>query len=186
MPEKRISRSTTFKDAYKGTWAAGAKKETRVKELIEKHCAVAVESIGFGAGSEEYIEGSSGSHGFEKAAPDLGIVGSNIVVEVTGPLTRVGVGEDLLINPEKVAYAKNHPELDYWIAHVNGAGPKAAIRMIHIAEIFAAEELSGKIVRDFQRTRTGKMMFFAVPPTSNAISWFATFVAYVKHQRNSL
>jgi hypothetical protein len=78
-----------------------------------------VEFVGLGAGSETYLPGSAQSQGLEKGAADLQIVGTNIHLEVTGPLVDSVKKEDpLWIRPDKIDHAQAHfPEQETWVVH---------------------------------------------------------------------
>jgi len=172
-----------MKEAFKGTWDLSAKKEAFVKNNIERHAGVKVLDVGFGAGSTKYIAGSSGSHGHEKAAPDLQIEGTNIVIEVTGPLEAIDLDRDLLINLSKVKYAMEHPELEYWVAHSNGlTANRQGVRMVRVGRQFDEGINRGTIVQEhFENRKRGTFeMFWAVPPDHHTVCNFDLFLIYLR------
>jgi len=179
-----VSKSTHMKEAFKGTWAESAKKEAFVKECIERLTGHVVIDEGFGAGSTDYIEGASGDHGYEKAAPDLQIQGTNICVEVTGPLRPIRRGSDLLINVGKVKYAFNHPEREYWVAWSNGVTQnRQGVLMIRVGEQFARAQRRGIIVREQFKSRNVMQFFHAVPADHHCVISFDKFLHYLKKKK---
>lgn len=174
------SYSTHHKEAYADTWEDSNAKEERFARLFAERTGLELEATGFGAMSSGYIKGSSGSHGYEKAAPDFTLPGTPIRIEVTGPLRGIGLGDDLLVNTSKVLYARDHPELEYWVAHINGIRPNAAIRMIRVGQLFWAEVGTGRILQEFQTHRGVSFRGFAVPFDSRTICTFDRFASYAK------
>lgn len=125
-----------WKDAYADTWRDSSSREDAVKKMIEKETGKKVEEIGLGAGSEEYLAGSAASQGHERGGSDLGVVGTNINVEVTGPLVDyIKEEEPLWVRPDKIDSARSHhPERDTWVVHCLGMTGK--IRVIRLDDEF--------------------------------------------------
>jgi hypothetical protein len=105
-----------WKHAYgESAWAKEKVRLQKVKELIESlDGRVIVEIVGFGADSHEFISG----HPSESGKPDLEVRVKNslavvLLVEVTG--TEVMRGQTYWVRPDKLSYAKNHPEHDVWL-----------------------------------------------------------------------
>lgn len=179
------SHSTFIKDKFKGTWDRSAKKEAFVRECIERFAEKTVLDEGFGAGSTAYIEGTSADHGHEKAAPDLRIQGTDLCIEVTGPLRSIFVNEntDLLVNLSKVKYALRHPDLEYWIAWVNGVTSKRQnVRMIRIGEQFRTAVDRAEICRTQFKHRDFMQKFWAIPNDHHTVISFDLFLRYLKHR----
>jgi len=125
-----------WKDLYQPKRKDSSKRQEAIKSLIESWGYV-VKIIGFGANTEEYIK----HHPKEKGGPDLEIEinDKKILLESTGcPSLR---GEGLWIRPDKVEYAKNHPEKNVWVAHRIDVSNE--IRFIKLIEgkIYEAEEV---------------------------------------------
>lgn len=174
------STSTAFKEAFKGTWAASAKKEGFVKNQIERFTDLTVLEKGFGAGETGYIEGASGEHGFDKAAPDLEIKGTNIVIEVTGPLRAIQMGSSLLINITKVQYALDHPEKEYWMGWLNGVvSRRSQTRFVRIGKKFREGIVAGVIIREQFETRGMQQFFFSIPFNHTSVCTFDRFIQYL-------
>lgn len=173
-----------MKEAFKGTWELSAQKEAFVKVNIELHAGVTVIESGFGAGSTEYIPGASGRYGFDKAEPDFTIEGTNVVIEVTGPLEAVDLNKDLFINLSKVKFALWHPELEYWVAHSNGlTANREGIRMIRVGKKFDEGITRGEIVQEHFEHRGVTQMFWAVPPDHHTVCTFDLFLIYLRDRK---
>ena len=174
------STSTFYKEKFKGTWGDSAKKEEFVKEQLELHTDRIVIASGFGAGSEDYIEGASGDHGFEKAEPDFQIKDSNICIEVTGPLRSIRMTADLLINPRKVEYALANPDKEYWMAWVNGVVTRRKyVRFVRIGKLFEEGIIKGEIMREQFESRGFQQHFHAIPCYHRTVCTFDQFLNYL-------
>ena len=101
-----LATSNFWKDAYKGTWKASAKRESYFKKMFEESSGCVLIGSGLGTESTEYISGSASSNGYEKGAPDFNVAGSNIFIEVTGPLSpKVKLSDPLWFRPDKIEHA---------------------------------------------------------------------------------
>lgn len=97
-----------WKDRYQGTWDRSAQREAKLAEYLEQKTGLQIESSGLGAQSTEYIPGSAAKNGFEKGDADLHVVGTNVYIEVTGPLEKnVGPERPLWFRPDKIKNAIN-------------------------------------------------------------------------------
>ena len=92
-----------WKDAYKDTWTKSSDRENWMIDLIKRETGKTAVDSGLGAGTEAYIDGSAQRNGYEKGDADLHILGTDIYVEVTGPLKKT-VPEDapLWFRPDKL------------------------------------------------------------------------------------
>jgi len=101
-----------WKEIY--DWDEEKKRIDKVKELINSYGSpINIETIGFGADSDKKIL----EHPKEKGAPDVVIKcnkdGNDVLhLEVTG--TDHPRGTTIWLRPDKIEYAKKHPEIDYW------------------------------------------------------------------------
>lgn len=124
-----------WKDAYQGTWDASSKREKQLMTYLEESTGVQCTPFGLGAGSSQYISGSAERNGYQKGDADFVIDGTNIYIEVTGPLSK-GVQPDapLWFRPDKINNAIKNSSHDVFFAHhcmsVN------LWRVIHIDEDF--------------------------------------------------
>lgn len=91
-----------WKKKYAFLWEKSASREVMVKTIIESETGMKVDCYGEGAGSAEFIDGKSD----ERSSPDLHVVGTDIYIEVTGPLTdNIKPGSPLWFRPDKLNYA---------------------------------------------------------------------------------
>ncbi|WP_205884021.1 hypothetical protein [Pseudomonas viridiflava] len=105
-----------WKHAYgQSAWDKEKIRLGKVKELIENlDSRVFVETVGFGADTNEFISG----HSAESGKPDLEVKlrqGGKILllVEVTG--TESMRGTTYWVRPDKLKYSENHPMEDVWL-----------------------------------------------------------------------
>lgn len=108
-----------WKNAYgQAAWKKEKVRLDRIKAVIEAFDSrLSVRVTGFGADTNEFIP----LHPEEAGKPDLevGVKGEDrllALVEVTGTERfRGGNPPTYWVRPDKLAYAKNHPEHDVWI-----------------------------------------------------------------------
>ncbi|MDE7277166.1 MAG: hypothetical protein K2N98_10000 [Lachnospiraceae bacterium] len=124
-----------WKDAYQGTWPAASKRENRLKAYLEKETGMQCIASGLGAGSSQYISGSAARNGYQKGDADFVIKGTNIYIEVTGPLVKtVKPTEPLWFRPDKLNNAiKNSSHVVFLAHHCMAAD---LWRVIHVDEEF--------------------------------------------------
>ena len=108
-----------FRNKYKNHWRISNEREKSVRRLLSKF-GYELEPFGFMAESDEYFDPKKHKTGnnFEQGRPDYKIVGTNKLVEVTGTDSQVSPMADLWVRPDKVTYAKNHPEYKVILIHV--------------------------------------------------------------------
>ena len=170
-----------WKEAYKDFWKKSGNREEKIKSLIEDQAGVKVQLSGLGTGSTEYLSGSAESNGFQKGSPDLWVEGTNIYLEVTGPLTEnVSSKESLWIRPDKIDNAKeNYPQKRTLILHC--LDKENLIRVIILDKKFFEEYNSGKysIVTPFIRGK--KEQYVSIPPSDPSIKSFPLLVHSLKN-----
>lgn len=105
-----------WKHAYgEPAWAKEKVRLQKVKNLIEGlDNRVIAEIVGFGADSAKFISG----HPLESGKPDIEVRANGgltvvLLVEVTG--TEAMRGQTYWVRPDKLNYAKNHPDQDVWL-----------------------------------------------------------------------
>ena len=111
--------SNYWKDRYQHTWSQSSSREKNIIECILNESGKKVKPIGLGVLSSKYLPGSAAQRGYEKGGPDLVIEGTDIYLEVTGPLVdSVDVSADLWLRPDKIknAYSK-YPKIETWVIH---------------------------------------------------------------------
>lgn len=169
-----------WKEAYKDFWKQSGEREEKIKSLIEELAGVKVQFAGLGSGSNDFITGDAGSNGFEKGSADLWIEGTNIFLEITGPLSENVTSKDSLwIRPDKIENAKNNfPQKRSLILHC--IDRENLIRVIILNEEFFRNYDSGKydIVTPFIRGR--KERYAAIKPDDPSIKPFALLVNSLK------
>lgn len=114
--ELKEKESFFWKEQYKDTWKEEKNRLNRVKDLFNYYTPTFnVQIEGFGADSTEIIK----EHPDEKGKPDICIYRSQtdltpiLYVEVTG--TSFMRGTEYWVRPDKLEYAKNHPDDNVWI-----------------------------------------------------------------------
>ncbi len=94
-----------WKKKYSFLWGKSASREEMVKTIIEEETGYKVEYHGTGAGTTEFIDGKSK----EKGSTDLHVIGTDIYIEITGPLSdKVREGSLLWFRPDKLNNAYLH------------------------------------------------------------------------------
>ena len=170
-----------WKKKYENKWDQAAKKEDALAKLLTKATAKEVVEVGLGAGTADFIKGSAKDNGHEKGDADLYVKGTNIYVEVTGPLSNfVNRNADLWFRPDKIENAINNMnQHDTFLAHFL---PKEALwRIIHVDEFFVNNYRSGKyrigteIIRETQET------YCHVPSTDAGICSIQYLISYIRN-----
>ncbi len=124
-----------WKDRYQHLWQQSSQKEKLLREIIQAETGLLLRPTGLGAESAEYIPGSAKVNNNEKGSPDFEVCGTNVFIEVTGPISRSARPENgLWLRPDKLNYAFLHkkeiedffalffPSTDRWyIIHANQA-----------------------------------------------------------------
>lgn len=132
-----------WKNAYKKTWDQSSQRENALIEILESATGRRITSAGLGAGTTDYISGSAQENGYEKGDADLHVEGTNIYIEVTGPLSkRVMPAAPLWFRPDKIENAIRNQTHDVFLAHhctsVN------LWRVIHVDEAFKRRYEAGR------------------------------------------
>lgn len=136
---------------WKQTYAEDAwKKEKirldRIKAIVEGlNENIKVVVVGFGADTTALIK----EHPDEKGVPDLNVLLKNtnelvMMIEVTG--TEIMRGNDYWIRPDKIDFAKNHPDKIVWTA-LHYSMPSEIIRFV--------KHIPGKKYKTVVRTING-------------------------------
>lgn len=124
-----------WKDAYQDTWDESSKREKRLMTYLEKLTGMKCSESGLGAGSSQYIPGSAARNGYQKGDADFLIEGTNVYIEVTGPLvTSVQPTAPLWFRPDKLNNAIKNSNHDVFLAHHCMAAD--LWRVIHVDQEF--------------------------------------------------
>ena len=108
-----------WKKQYQATWKQSSQREITIAAKLTASTGKQVRPVGFGAGNAEFLSGSASSHGYTKGDADLQVVGTNIHLEVTGPLVKsVDERQGIWIRPDKLANARAViGKVETWVLH---------------------------------------------------------------------
>lgn len=163
-----------WKRLYQDTWAQASSKEQAIARLIEKETGLEVELAGMGAGSTECLSGSAASRGHHKGEADLHVVGTNIHLEVTGPLTKnVDDRQPLWIRPDKIQEAERKaPAIETWVIH--HLAKDNTLRVIRLDQEFFALVKRGVLPTIRRTIRGADETYVAIPANHPYVrSWEA-------------
>ncbi|HEP1795359.1 TPA: topoisomerase DNA-binding C4 zinc finger domain-containing protein [Streptococcus suis] len=178
--------SDYWKKAYQNTWEVSSGRESEIAELIKKETGLEVIASGLGSETSEFISGSASQNGFEKGDPDLRIAGSNIYMEVTGPLSeKVRSSSPLWFRPDKIENAKNNLDShDTFLLH-NCPGEKLW-RVIHVDKTFIESYDTGKYKTVRPRIRGNTEQYVEIPSDAECIIPFSELISYLKSINNKI
>ena len=127
-----------WKNAYSNTWKESSERELYLARWIKENTGFDVETVGLGAGTSDYISGSARENGYEKGSADLHVTGTNIYIEVTGPLsTKVPVDTPLWFRPDKILSAIKKMQRGQVIIFAHHCPSEDLWRIINIDENLA-------------------------------------------------
>src|SRR5262245_11820859 len=119
-----------WKDGYQHLWKTADEKVNGIIKIIKEQTGKNTTKVGFGADTTDLIDGSAADHGHEKGDADLHVVGTKIVLEVTGPNVPVSTTAPLWVRPDKIKTACGAMDKETWIVHVTpGKTGKPFIRV---------------------------------------------------------
>lgn len=174
-----------WKERYRDRWDAASQREVMVARLLEEEvgCTV-VAGPGLGAGSADYLPGAAHRHGAERGGADLHVVGTNVYIEVTGPL-KAGVGPeaDLWIRPDKIQSAIAHPERDNWVVHA--LHDNETLRVIHLDDTFERAYGRGRLETVTPTIQGAEERYVAVPAGSGYVEPIGILVEYLRRRLQS-
>ena len=171
-----------WKDAYKNTWDESSKREKRLMAYLEKQAGVKCSESGLGAGSSEYISGSAARNGYQKGDADFWIEGTNIYIEVTGPLVKsVQPSAPLWFRPDKLNNAIKNSNHDVFLAHHCMSAD--LWRVIHIDDDFKQRfgAYQFRVVTPWIRGRQER--YVEIETNDRCIRDLDYLVEYLKNQR---
>lgn len=125
-----------WKNGYQHLWGPSGDREADIAKLIGQLTGKEAEKSGFGTGSTEFISGEAKKHGHEKGEADLRVIGTDIKLEVTGPITvKVDFTKPLWVRPDKIENARKHlKDSDTWVVHC--LEKSGVIRVIRLDKAF--------------------------------------------------
>lgn len=168
-----------WKDAYKNTWDESSKREKRLMTYLEKLTGVVCSESGLGAGSSEYISGSAARNGYQKGDADFLIEGTNLYIEVTGPLVKtVQPSAPLWFRPDKLNNAIKNSNHDVFLAH--HCMSVDLWRVIHVDDEFKKRFRSYqfKVVTPYIRGRRER--YVEIETTDRCVRDLDYLVEYIK------
>ena len=170
-----------WKDAYKDTWSDSSEKEAFFAKYVKDNTGLCLKPYGLGAGNDSYISGSAKSHGCHKGDPDYHIIGTNVYVEVTGPLTeKTRSNEPLWFRPDKIKNAIMNQDNDHitFFAHYT---PSAKLwRVIHVDQNFVERYKSNEF-NHIKRTIRGRVeRYVEILSTDNCIQNLDYLINYLR------
>ena len=168
-----------WKHAYGApAWEKEKVRLEKVKTLIETlNSRVIVEIVGFGADTNEFITG----HPEESGKPDMQVRTKQgsvllLLVEVTG--TETMSGSTYWVRPDKLDYAKNHPDEDVWII-LHYAQPQEKFVFIKPDSNYAYKVSNIQI-------RSATEHFVEFTDTSPGVVTRAAFAAHLKQRVDAI
>lgn len=168
-----------WKDAYRDTWAVSSAREERLMAYLEKMAGVTCVESGLGAGSSEYISGSAEKNGYQKGDADFYIKGTNIYIEVTGPLVKtVQPSAPLWFRPDKLDNAIKNSSHDVFLAHHCMSAD--LWRVIHIDQEFKKRYQNKEFKTVTPRIRGRVERYVEVEADDPCLQGLDDLVAYLK------
>lgn len=172
--------SNFWKNAYKHTWNKASEREKQLADLIYKETGKKVVPYGLGAGTNKFINGSAKDNGFKKGDADLNIEGTNIFLEVTGPLSDfVKSNQPLWFRPDKIENAKINMNMhDTFLVH--NCPAEDLWRIIHVDNNFIERFNRGDFSIITRMIRGNKETYIEIPSTDNCIKDISVLIHYLK------
>lgn len=179
LEELRRMSENYWKDAYQSTWEDSSKREKRLKAYLEKMIDVRCTESGLGAGISEYISGSAARNGYQKGDADLWIEGTNVYIEVTGPLTeKVQPSAPLWFRPDKIDNAIKSNDHDVFFAHHCVCGN--CWRVIHVDQEFKNRYQENQFKTVFPQIRGRKEKYVEIEATDKCVRKLDYLLDYLK------
>jgi hypothetical protein len=171
-----------WKRPYERTWKESSARETAIAEYIESCTGTRVVTAGLGAGSDEFLAGSSASHGYSKGDADLLLPAINLQIEVTGPLTESDNADDAIwLRPDKLknAYRKatGSSRTEIWVVHC--LGQRGLRRAIHLDPSFYRSAVRGEFEKVRPTIRGNRECYVAIPAEHACVKQLDALVDYI-------
>jgi len=168
-----------WKEKYKEKWE---EEKTRIIAVIEKlkryfsDPKLKFEIFGFGTNTNQIIK----NHPVEKGIPDIIIIyeknGFNygiVLLEITGT-QRMEKTDDIWIRPDKFEFAKNHPNLDIFIAHY--INDKDLLRFIDTKKLSELPKPEQQVINNTIES------YIKLPYNHECIKSLDDFIEYLKEK----
>jgi hypothetical protein len=165
-----------WKNQYKDTWGQSSQRETAIARYLEEATGRTIKPVGLGAGSADFFSGSAASHGHAKGDADLVVVGTNIYLEVTGPLVpSVDIHAVLWVRPDKVDNARRSRDShETWVLH--HLPKNDLIRVINLSEPFWRSLDAGEFPIVTPRIRGVQERYHAIPATHTCVQPYSALI----------
>jgi hypothetical protein len=158
-----------WKNQYKDTWGQSSQRETAIARYLEEATGRTIKPVGLGAGSADFLSGSAAAHGHAKGDADLVVDGTNIYLEVTGPLVpSVVIDAALWVRPDKVDNARrNKDSHETWVVH--HLPKNDLIRVIYLGDQFWTALDAGDFPIVTPRIRGALERYHSIPATHSCV-----------------
>jgi hypothetical protein len=171
-----------WKEAYKNTWDQSSERENRLKAYLERLTGKNISDNGLGAGTSDYIVGSARRNGYQKGDADLVVDGTNIYIEITGPLvTSVKSTAPLWFRPDKVNNAVKNYHHDVFFAHHCMSAD--LWRIIHVDEEFKKRFRSYEFEVVYPYIRGRKERYVEIQVSDRCIRDLDYLIEYIRIRR---
>ena len=167
-----------WKDAYQDAWVPSSEREKRLAKYLFEVTGKKLLPVGLGAESTQYISGSARRNGYEKGDADFVVAGTNIYIEVTGPLVKsVTPSDPLWFRPDKIENAISHPDHDVFLVHHCMSAD--LWRVIHVDGTFKKRYRNGEFPMITRLIRGNREQYIEIDAGDPCIEPFDTLVAYI-------
>ena len=174
-----------WKDAYQNTWNESSQREKWLMAYLEKETGMQCVESGLGAGSSEYISGNAARNGYQKGDADFLIRGTNIYIEVTGPLTKsVQQTAPLWFRPDKLNNAIRNSGHDVFLAHHCMSAD--LWRVVHIDQEFKQRFQSHQFPEVTPYIRGRQERYVEIDAKDRCVSSLSSLVAYLKKKAREI
>ena len=169
-----------WKDRYQQQWPDAAKKEQYVIEQIRRDTGLEVLTVGFGAGSSQYLAGPAAEHQHEKGAADLRVAETNVYLEVTGPFSKSVPREaPLWVRPDKLEHARRRLDAQKTIV-VHVLAGTGELRVISLNDYFFERLDAGEFATVQPTIRGTTEQFIAIPAAHSVVRPWSRLVDFLR------
>lgn len=157
-----------WKKKYQASWGQSSKREAEIAAKISQETGKEIDSFGLGAGSAELLSGSAAQQGHKKGDPDFKVVGTNIFLEITGPLVDfIDERDPLWVRPDKIQNAKKNADHETWVVH--HLSKNGLIRVLPLDEDFWRALADGDFPIVTPRIRGVKESYHEIPAAHRCV-----------------
>lgn len=179
--------SNYWKNAYQDTWDMSSKRENAIIKWIADTTGLTAKSIGLGAGTKDFISGSADENGHQKGDADLLVVGTNIYIEVTGPLSKsVSPDSPLWLRPDKFENAGMNIQNGHDTFFVHHCPSAKLWRVIHMDEALFQRYQNGAFPIVTPTIRGRKETYVAVPSDDPCVLPLCHLKQYLSNIKSSM